>query len=412
MAETAEPESWGRVDDTNTVFVRDEDGERRVGQFPDGTADEAFAYYVRKYQDLAGQVSLLELRFARGTAGPEAAKSVANLKELLTAPAAVGDLADLRRRMQALESKSEGLLEQQRQEREAAKAAALEARTAIVLEAESLASQDLTSVQWKPLTKKFDDLFESWKALQKNGPHLPKQHADELWKRFRKARQTVDAARRQYFSQLDATNKDVRAKKEALIREAQALASKGSEGIRQYRELLERWKQAGHAARKLDDQLWLRFKAAGDALYGAKKQEDAQQDEEFGQNYELKIAILSDGDAILSETDHTRARDALLQLQKRFDAVGKVPRARVREVEDRLKKLEAHVRSLADAHWHASNPEMRARSEGMRSQLEDSIAKLDQELTDARQLGDADLVSRIESELETKRAWLSALAQD
>ena len=61
---------WGRVDDTGTVFVREADGEREVGQYPDGTAEEALAYFERKFTELAGQVTLLEQRAKReGRAG-------------------------------------------------------------------------------------------------------------------------------------------------------------------------------------------------------------------------------------------------------------------------------------------------------------------------------------------------------
>ena len=51
---------WGRVDETGTVFVREESGERAVGQYPDGTPEEALAYFQRKNTELAGQETLLE----------------------------------------------------------------------------------------------------------------------------------------------------------------------------------------------------------------------------------------------------------------------------------------------------------------------------------------------------------------
>lgn len=52
-AETPAPtagddEPWGRVDEDGTVSVREAAGWRVVGQYPDGTAEEALAYYERK----------------------------------------------------------------------------------------------------------------------------------------------------------------------------------------------------------------------------------------------------------------------------------------------------------------------------------------------------------------------------
>ena len=64
QTESAEP--WGRVDDDGTVSVREGGEWRVVGQFPDGSPEEALAYYERKYADLASEVTLLEVRHRRG----------------------------------------------------------------------------------------------------------------------------------------------------------------------------------------------------------------------------------------------------------------------------------------------------------------------------------------------------------
>ena len=61
-------EQWGRVDEDGTVSVREAAGWRVVGQYPDGSVEEALAYYERKYADLASEVTLLEVRHRRGGA--------------------------------------------------------------------------------------------------------------------------------------------------------------------------------------------------------------------------------------------------------------------------------------------------------------------------------------------------------
>ena len=50
MAADANPH--GRVDDDGTVLVHDRDTWRPVGSFPDGTPDEALAYFERKFHEL------------------------------------------------------------------------------------------------------------------------------------------------------------------------------------------------------------------------------------------------------------------------------------------------------------------------------------------------------------------------
>ncbi|GAA3585024.1 DUF349 domain-containing protein [Klugiella xanthotipulae] len=406
VSDTNASKSWGRVDDTNTVYVREGDGERAVGQYPDGTAEQALAYFERKYSDLAGQVTLLEQRIKRGTSVSDVASTVTRLREQIATANAVGDLASLIARLDILTGAVEELSEHQRQEQEKARAEARERRESIVVEAEKLAAQDLSKVQWKLTSAQLDELFTEWQTQQKTGPRLPKSEADALWKRFRSARSHIEAARRAFFAELDATNREVRQRKERLIEQAEALASRGADGVPAYRDLLESWKNSGRAGRKLDDQLWARFKTAGDVLYGAKAQIDAQIDEEFGANLTLKEVLLEEADPILKLTDHVEARSALSAIQRRWDDIGRVPRDAVRSIDAKIRKIEDHVRLLEETHWKDNNPETKARAEGLRGQLEESITQLEVEIATATTPAKK---SELEKALETQKSWLSAI---
>lgn len=404
MAQNEQP--WGRVDENRTVYVRDNGTEREVGQFPDGTPEEALAYFERKYSDLEGQVTLLEARIARGVAGSEAAETVAHLTAALIEPAAVGNLAALRERVAKLAGRADELGAKQRAEREAARAEALTAREAIVVEAERLAAQPEASIRWKDTGVAFDQLFTDWQAAQRSGVTVPKSQADALWKRFRTARQSFDSARRAHFARMDSQNKEVKHAKERLISQAEALAPRGLDGIPTYRSLLDEWKAAGRASRKLDDQLWVRFKAAGDVLYQAKAAEVALLDEEYGENLVAKEAILVEAEPLLNETDRVVARKKLTELQIRWDEVGRVPRESLRDIEGRLRKIEDHVKGLEEDHWRKSNPETKARSEGLRGQLETSIAELTAEIESA---ASPQAKAEAEQKLATQKSWLAAL---
>ncbi|WP_053383884.1 DUF349 domain-containing protein [Leucobacter celer] len=409
MSESSNETTWGRVDDDRTVYVREGDGERVVGSFPDGTPEEALAYFTRKYADLAGQVTLLEARIARGTADASAADSVAKLREQLVEPAAVGDIVSLRERVEKLAGKTAELSEKQQAEREAARKEAVEKREAIVAEAESLAAQPEASIRWKDTSQAFEQLFTDWQTAQRGGPQIPKGQADALWKRFRSARQSFDSARRAHFAQMDANNKEVKQRKERIIAAAEALAPKGIEGIPAYRALLDDWKAAGRASRKLDDQLWARFKAAGDVLYEAKAAEAAQTNEEYAANLTAKQALLDEAEPILQQQDHTTARKLLTEVQLKWDELGRVPREALRDIEGRLRKIEDHVKRLEDEHWRKSNPETKARSEGLRGQLEASIAELEAEAAAARAVGDAKAQAEAEEKLAAQQSWLAAI---
>lgn len=400
---------WGRVDETGTVFVRTADGERSVGQYPDGTPEEALAYFERKFTELAGQVTLLEQRVKRGTAASDVAKTVENLKSSVAEANAVGDLASLQSRLDALGGAVGELTEKQQVEAKAAVEAAVAERTALVEEVEALAAQDLAKAQWKQVSASLDGLFERWQKHQQDGPRLPKTESNDLWKRFRAARTTIETHRKAFFAELDTVHKDARLRKQELVEKAEALAPKGVDGIPAYRTLLDEWKRAGRAGKKSDDALWAKFKAAGDALYAAKAELDARDEAEFSANLEKKLALLEEAEPLLSATDRAAAKDSLLSIQRRWDEIGKVPRDKVRTVEDRMRKVEAAVRKLDEEHWQRNNPEKKARSEGLASQLEEAIAKLEQELADAKTSGDAKKVSEAQEALDARRAWLAAI---
>ncbi|MET0991253.1 MAG: DUF349 domain-containing protein [Lacisediminihabitans sp.] len=400
---------WGRVDETGTVFVREGDSERAVGQYPDGTPEEAMAYFVRKYVELAGQVTLLEQRIKRGTAAADVAKTIAHLKETVATANAVGDLASLTARLNALGGAVDELTEKQTAETKATTDAALAEREALVVEAETLAAQDPAKAQWKQVSATLDDLFARWQKHQQDGPRLPKNESNELWKRFRAARTTIETHRKAFFAELDSVHKDARAKKTALAEQAEALVPQGQAGIPTYRSLLDQWKAAGRAGKKFDDALWARFKTAGDQLYAAKSEVDAIENEEFSANLELKLALLTEAEPLLTATDRVSARNALISIQRRWDAIGKVPRDQVKPVEERLRKVEAAVRKLDDDHWQKSNPERIARAEGLAGQLQDAIAKLEKELDDAKAGGDAKKVKEAQEALDARKAWLKVI---
>jgi hypothetical protein len=404
-----EKTAFGRVDETGTVYVTDDGTERVVGQYPDGTADEALAYFTRKYDDLEGQVRLVEQRARSGAPAADVAKTVASLRQTLTDAAAVGDLPALRARLDALGGTVEKLTEEQQAEAKAALEAAIAEREAIVVEAEALAAKDPQSVQWKQALTQMEALFTRWKDHQQSGPRLPKRQADDLWKRFRTARGTLDSNRRAFFAALDAEHKGAKQAKQALIAKAEALAPQGPAGIPAYRRLLDEWKAAGRAGKKVDDALWAAFKAAGDVLYQAKAEIDARENEEFQGNLEQKLALLSEAEPLLGATDRVVARNTLTNIQRRWDAIGKVPRDQVRPIEDRLRKIEQAVKALEEAHWEKSNPEKKARSEGLASQLHDAIAQLEAELAEAKKAKNEKKVAELTEALEARRAWLAAV---
>lgn len=402
--------SFGRVDAENNVFVTEAGAERKVGQYPNVTAAEALAFFERKFADLAAQVRLLEQRVAAGADAQALKKNLQTITAELVEPAVVGDIVDLRTRIGAIADKIGQAVTAKQEASKEQIGAALAERAKIADAAEAIANQDPAKTQWKNGTAELTKLFEQWQESQKNGPKLPKAEADVIWRRFSIARTKFDANKRQYFASLDANNKAIKAKKTEIVTAAEALTSKGADGVVEYRKLLDQWKASGHTKSKFDDELWARFKAAGDAIYAAKGEVVAAESADYAANYAAKLELIKEAEkSVNPEKDLAAAKKALQSVQQRWEQVGRVAKEKVREVEDRMKAVEAKVRQAEQDHWRKTDPAAQERTNSVLSQLEDSIVKLEADLKAAKTKKDAKATKAAEEALAARKAWLEVV---
>ncbi len=412
-----EAEKFARVEEDGHVFLIVDGEEFAVGQYPDASREEALGYFVRKYDDVAGQVTLLEQRVHAKAPTTDMRKTAAHLAEQVAERKMVGDVRALESRLEALLTLIADLESAEKAEQDAARARELQAREAIVAEAEEIAGRDPSSVQWKASSNRMNELFEQWKTAQKSGMRLGRGTEDALWKRFRSARTIFDRHRRAYFSQLDNENAEAKRAKEALIKRAEELSSSTDWGhtAAEYRRLMDEWKTSKRASRKDDDALWSRFRAAQDTFFAARKAANEAIDEEYGANLAVKEALLAEARQLLPVKDPAAARKALQSIRDRWEDAGKVPRADMGRVEARLREVEDAVQAAEQEHWQRTNPETKARTNSALSQLESTIASLEDDLAAAEKNGDARRISEAREALAARRQWLDMLqrsAQD
>ncbi len=400
---------WGRVDSSGTVFVKLDGDWVGVGSFPDGTPEEALALYEKKHQDLESQVALAEQRIKAGANVKDVTRSITKLTADLATPSSVGDIASLRARVASLAEALGPLMEAQKAEKEKAQADAIAHREALVVRMEALAAADPATIRWKDTTAQVTELFSAWQEHQQTGPRLPKATGDELWKRFRTARNTLDRLRRAHFHERDKTNKEAKSAKRVLIEKAEALAPQGAGGIPAYRALLEEWKKAPRASRSVDEALWAKFKAAGDALYQAKTAEDEAADAANTANGEAKLALVEKYASILEATDHEDASAKLRSFHDEFKKIGPVPRAMVKTIDQKVRAFDARVKTLQEKHWRDNDPEKKARSNSFLEQLTEQIEALDAAIAEAEKAGDSAAVKDLTEEREAKVSWRNAL---
>ncbi|MGO0602889.1 DUF349 domain-containing protein [Brevibacterium linens] len=412
-AEVARAVTHGRADADGNVFVTTPEGERAVGQYPDATADEALEYFAKKYVELAESAVLLRNRLSAGAPGREVVSAAKSLQESLPEANVVGDLKGLSATLDTLISDAEATESRQAARAQAAKLAAAEDREALVVEAETLAKQEPSKIQWKQSGARLRELFAQWTDMQRSGPRLPRAVDQELWGRFSQARNTFEHKRKEFFAELDKVNAEGKRIKEKIVAEAESLsASTDFRTVSQkYKDLMSQWKRAPRASRKDDDALWARFRAAQDVFFSARDAENAALDEEFKGNLVVKEELLKKAQALLPITDPVAAKRELRTIQDQWEDAGKVPRADISRMENGLRDVERALADAEEAAWQRSNPETKARTSGALSQLDESIVDLERKLEAAKSGGDEKTVAAAQEALDARRAWRDQLAQ-
>ena len=248
------------------------------------------------------------------------------------------------------------------------------------------------------------ELLDEWKAL----PRIDRAADDQLWRRFSTARTAYTRRRKTHFAEQNEKREGARVVKQRLAKEAEALAKSREWGptAGAYRELMRQWKAAGPAPRDVEDELWGRFRAAQDTFFGARDAAMAEQDSEFAANAEAKEKLLTEAETLVPVTDVDAAKRAIREIADRWDAIGKVPRDKIRPLEDRMRAVETAIRGIEEEKWRRTDPEKSARADDMVAKLEKACADLEADLEKARAAGDAKKVAAVEENLASRRSFL------
>jgi len=388
---------WGRIDADGTVYVKTSDGERAIGSWQAGDADAGLAFYVRRYEDLATEVTLLKQRLESGAGDPASTRTHAKeLKDQLPTVAAIGDLAGLDARLDELLVAASAKADANAAVREQARAAATAAKEALAVEAEQIGE---SSTSWKASGDRLRAIVDEWKLIK----GVDRKTDDALWKRFAAARDAFGRRRGQHFAKLDAERGEAREVKEKLVERAEELSSSSDwkETSAQMRDLMTEWKAAGRAPRDVEDALWARFRGAQDAFFARRTGVLAERDSEQVDNQRKKEAIIAEVEA-LDTADPRAAQSALRDLQERFDAIGHVPRDAMRRIDERMRNAEQKIRDAADAKWRQGS----AQSNPFLTAMRERLSEAEQKLERARKSGDPARIAKAEQEVADRRALL------
>ncbi|CAN2200319.1 Protein of unknown function DUF349 [Candidatus Nanopelagicaceae bacterium] len=404
-----DPAQFGRVAEDGTVFVRTPQGEKAVGSYPGKTAEEALAYFVRKFEAVASEVALTAARITSGAMVPQDAyEAVKKLRSQVAELNGVGDLAALAASVEQIEP----LIEGHREAYEAKKAAETAAKAArreqlivekekIVAEAESLA----LSESWKATGDRLKVLLDEWKAA----PRLDKKVDGDFWKRFSSSRNKFDKRRRAHFAQLEVVSGQVSAAKEAIVAEAEKLATSTDwvATARRFKALMDQWKAAGRGKKSDDTKLWNRFKAAQDQFFTAKNADLEKREVSMAANLIKREELLPKFEALVPFTDVKVAKAAFRELMNEWSKIGITNRdkraaldAKVATVEEAIKAAEAEI-------WRKTDPAAKARAAEVVAQLSESIANYEKAAVKAQAAGNDKKAKEALESAAARKVWLA-----
>jgi len=404
-----DPAKFGRVDDDGTVYVTTPEGERPVGSYPGKSAEEALAYFVRKFESLASEVALLAARIKSGAMVPsDALAAVSKLKEQIANLNGVGDLATLAKSLEQIPSLIEGHKAAYEAKR-AIEAAAKEAKRVeasavkekLVAEAESLA----LSESWKSTGDRLKILVDEWKVA----PRLEKKADSDLWKRFSSARNKFDKRRRTHFAQLESQSAVVTQSKSAIIDEAKKLAESREwlATANRFKELMDAWKAAGRGKKSVDTRLWDEFKTAQDTFFAAKKADLEKRQGTMAQNLAKREELIAQFEALLPATDVKSAKNKFHALQEKWERIGMTERNKRAALEARLEKVQIEIDSLHEEVARRSDPTAIAHANSVVQGLLTAIENYEKQAIKAEAAGQNGKALIAREAAAARKTWLA-----
>lgn len=173
------------------------------------------------------------------------------------------------------------------------------------------------------------DLHDQWKEI---GP-VPDDKKEELWERFKAASDQINQRRREHYDELFAEQQNNYNAKLVLCEKAEEFTAQPAENANEYNaisdqltELLKVWKTLGAAPPKVNEEIWTRFKGSLDKFFEKKKEFFSKVKEEQQNNYNQKLNLIIQAEAIAERTDWRAATDAIIALQQEWKKIGTTSR--------------------------------------------------------------------------------------
>lgn len=201
----------------------------------------------------------------------------------------------------------------------------LESKENLCKEAEALADENDVIVAFK----KLQELHDKWREI---GP-VVKELREDLWKRFKEASSAVNKRHQAFFENRKEKEKENEVAKTVICEEAEAIVlaelttyAKWNDATKQIILMQERWKTLGFASKKVNNELFARFRKTCDEFFAAKAEFFKRMKDESAENLAKKHRLCERAEALKDSTDWKKTADELTAIQKEWKTIGPVPK--------------------------------------------------------------------------------------
>lgn len=193
----------------------------------------------------------------------------------------------------------------------------------LLTEAEGLADEEDVIVAFKRL----QDLHDKWREI---GP-VQKELREELWNKFKDASAVVNKRYQAHFEERKARERENEAGKIALCELVETIDFEKANSFTEWNNLTkeiieaqEKWKTFGFASRKVNNELFSRFRSTCDKFFTAKAEYFKQAKDVQAQNLARKLELCEKAEALKESTEWRKTADAINKLKDEWRTIGAV----------------------------------------------------------------------------------------
>jgi len=221
----------------------------------------------------------------------------------------------------------------------------LVAKTALLEKAGVIVNESYDKhTQWQEALQRLLELQTEWRKI---GP-TPKESNETIWNNFKSTCDQFFKNKDNYYKNKKQEFANNLQQKTDLCVLAEALkdSTDWKAATQELIRLQQEWKKIGPAGDK-NEKVWQRFKAVSDEYFARKTAHFAAQDEQQGQNLQMKMNLIAEVEQYKIPEDANEAIEQLKVFQRSFTEIGLVPIKEKEAIQTRFRNaIQVHFNEL------------------------------------------------------------------